>query len=242
MSEPELIQEVARSPEKVHLEDTVPAAPYALEVVKEEYDGEYLALVATVTAYKEIRQKDPLVRVIPYSQGTPLAASTYRVADYVDSEHRGHKQSKVIKLPLVVPASSMSDYQIELLWGKDAKAAYEEQSTASKAGLSQVSDVVVQQVELLEGGMLYAVIHNSSGQTLQELGVQVAFAKYGGGLDFQKAFQENGVLLELHDLNLKPGGDKKLKIVLEDSPPLQASYSPLIRIVPLQDETLEIYE
>lgn len=223
-----------------------PALPFSLEVTEERYDGKNLYLSLKLTSLTSHDPRSSLLRVTPFEQGKRLSSHSYAISDIKRASEVAH--SKVLSFPLVVRVGKMTDYQLELVWGQEARTfAKSSGSDRSLRTISEVAGLHISAVEYDRSSGLKAILEYAGDSTLEGLILQFAMVENSEPLDFQTAFNQNGEEFILEALVIEPHTPKKLKIIIEgeggeDKVEELDQRIPMLRALPLKTNAIPSVE
>lgn len=228
------------------LEPAVRQAPFTLEIVDELNDGNQLRVLAKVTARAAWPVSDVLLRLTGMKAGETLDVSTYPLKNAMPTGEGGAAPAiaagKSLNLSLTAPAAGITDYQLELLWGKDAQLATQSSEIQRRGALLKVRHIEVESTPVLCDEAPCPVTYTVTGElfnagrsdiTQATLGIGYVFLKTGEELDLQHALPEREEVVEVPSLHLTSGQQRPLKIVLDRPVPVVNGgyYQPVLRII-----------
>jgi hypothetical protein len=143
-----------------------------------------------------------------------------------------------IETVLTIPAASISDYQLEMVWGDEdgtepaVMAALVLQDIETRKNL--LCNSTPCQIAYGMRGKLYNA--GKSKVSEAELGIGYVFVEQGGSLDLSGIIPENEEVLRIPGLNLGPGGAKPFTLKLSRTVPERSdgAYVPVIRVISYQ--------
>ncbi len=226
--------------------------PFDFEIVEEVNDGSRLHLVASLQVRTDWRADEVVARLVGLDQGQIVSTAYYPFSKKKDAE-QGElpeilRSGEQLRFALSIPSSEISDYQLELFWGADAKehlsklAEFENRPpllTIRKIELFRERGKCQETpcpIQLTVSGELY-----NSGQTAVcdiELAVGLIWVAAGedrkdASYDPDEAGEEH---VRLTDLCLESGVAKPIRFVIDRDVPeiVGGAYQPMIRIVGFQ--------
>lgn len=210
------------------------SAPFALDVLEEVNDGSNLHLLLQLTAKAEWDLKNVLVRLASLENGETRGTTLFKVGESGSPEA---KPGEPIKFAVSVPSQNMTDYQLELLWGKEAVAAVQSEQKLAAPGAVTIADLSVSDDNCTQPCQPKTVIsgylENQSAQVLSSARLGIGFVWVGRGetLDAEQANNERSVSIK--GLSLQPGGRREIKFKLSKEVPKSndGSYQPVVRVL-----------
>lgn len=216
-------------------------SPFKLSVVDELYDGTMLHVQARIEVKTDWQVAGAALRLRGIEDGSVVEEESVPVKEIAASALKPGKGSETvsagatIETVLSIDASSISDYQLEMIWGED-----EGQEPAVMAALV-LRDIETRknllcastpcQVAYGMRGKLY----NAGKATVSEaeLGIGYVFVEQGASLDLSGVIPENEELLRIPGLNIGPGGMKPFNLKLSRTVPerTDGAYVPVIRVI-----------
>lgn len=208
-----------------------PESPYSVSVEEERYDGKTLYLSLRLDRHSKAPLGDLVIRLTSFKDGQPEAEQTYVARDLISDKMMS--AAEPIVFPVAARVGEMTDYQLELLWGSDARQATRALREDQNYAVSAISDVTIQNVTI-DQGTLYAVIQNRGHAPVMGIILRLAFLTEAVPLDFEDAFQQNGEEFTLSQVRLLPSQQKKLKIVLDPSLLMARGEKPFLKLLPYE--------
>jgi hypothetical protein len=223
-----------------------PQAPFTLDVIDEINDGNQLHVLAKVTALADWPMSGVLLRLTGMKAGETRDVSTYPLknalaAPGIDASPR-LRAGQSLNLSMAAPAAGITDYQLELLWGKDAELSTQSAQIQRRGALLKVRHIEIETkpdvceqppcpVSYTVTGELFNA--GTSPITQATLGIGFVFLKAGEKLDLQRVLPEREEVVEVPKLKLKAGEQRPLRIVFERPVPQAQNgyYQPVLRII-----------
>ena len=204
--------------------------PFVLEVVDEVNDGERLHVLGAVTAQTDWMVNDVVVRLTGMRSGEQIGISYLPLRSNLSSSQAGDTNTQIIKaqekysFSVSVPSQNITDYQLELLWGDEAKRHLKNIEVQKPGSLE------LRQIEVLTKkadcpkqncGVVYkmtAQLFNSGATVIDKvvLGVGFLVVTPGQKLDFKKQIPQNEERIELSQLALMPGASRPLSLDFDE--------------------------
>ena len=210
------------------------ALPFSVEVQEEVNDGSTLYLKVLMSAYQPWGQDDVLLHLAGLKEGIVEQEYFYRLSKLLGDQYPleslpGQTFSGKLVL-LTLPIGGQTDYQLELLWGKEARSMQQNK-------IVQIKDLALRKetCEKCAGDKIYANIQNLGTEKLKSatLGVGFVWINEGTTLDLSGIIPENEEQVKVQDLALGSGEVTELKVDLESPIPATKGghYQPLVRVV-----------
>lgn len=214
--------------------------PFSLRILDEVNDGTQLHVLAAVRAHMAWNAEKVAVRLTGMHGGQVVAAADTslqralkRTGDTVI------RPGEDLTFALSVPIAGISDYQLELLWGAEARAARNLRDfvrVQNTALTLPAPDCTGSQCGA--NPLITAEILNESGQVVRNviLALGLAWEKQGEPLDLSKTILENERSIQLRDVNLQPNQVRQVRLVLDQGLPEVAggSYRAIVRVVSVE--------
>jgi hypothetical protein len=229
------------------------ANPFELKISDEFNDGKRLHVVGIVNVFTEWKSKDAVIRLSGLHNGEVLTESFIALDKLIEASLT--KEIKTVSkgqqtFSLSISADGVSDYQVEVLWGADAKP-YLDILTKEAPGELVIKNIQVEtRQEACAGkncGIKYhitAEMLNLGGLTVKNIVLGVGFIRVpvGAPIDLQREIPENEELLQLENIRLDAGKSRPLKLdfdqpvsegmILSD----EGTLKPVIRIVSFESD------
>ncbi|MCO6431212.1 MAG: hypothetical protein J5J00_10155 [Deltaproteobacteria bacterium] len=217
-----------------------PRVPFQLEVVDEVNDGQRLHVLGSISSEADWQMRDVVVKLTGLKEGS-LVGVSYLPLQKIASEaapggmiRAGEKYS----FSLSLPANEITDYQLELMWGRDA-AQYLKEIGSSQGGTVEIRNIEVTTFQEQCGLTGCTFKHKISGRLVNStltpvnrvvLGVGFLKIEPGAALDLSKQIPENEERVEVPNVSLEPGGSRSIKLDIERSVP-DPNMKPVMRII-----------
>ena len=210
------------------------ALPFDLRVLEAVNDGERLHVLARVTPRTNWNHNDVVARLTAL-RGTDVVGVAYYPFVHHNARTSGgvgqvgglFKARKPLQFSVTVAAQQITDYQLELLWGEEARG-FEGSPQFPKPSLRMHKLQVESQpiscgrppcdIEYRITGELL----NSGRVDLYDIVVSVGFVALQPGekLDLSRHIPDNVQPVELKGVRLKPGDSQRIRLVMEYPPPI----------------------
>ena len=224
--------------------EAAPQSPFQLSVADELYDGDKLVVSGTVVGAIPWAPYEVAIQLVGYRDGKEAVRATTSVAALAKIQNPADKIEPVIDAGGALPfaaainARELAHYQLELLWGKDAKHAL---LLAQRPTLGEVFTAVEScrnGDECKEQFRVSATLHNAGIERINEvtLGISYSWIAEGDTMPVpinDRDTPEGEELLSLSELSLEPGDDYPLSIVVPMPPSSKAAgrFEPMVRVV-----------
>jgi hypothetical protein len=227
--------------------------PFRLDVLSEARDGNNLKIQGQLVSKIQIPAKDVLIRLTAVDASGQERVSAQRVADLIPNGG-DLNPSKPTQFSLSLPGSGISNYQLQVLWGKDA-APYLGPASGTSAGGAKdgVSDpkerrefLALQNLEVhrvpdgscsspeecLVNFSIKGEFFNSGRVVINDVVIVAGFAP-ASKMSLPNHPLENEKRIEVQNLDLAPQATKPFRLSLEKLLPASdtVAYQPVVRIV-----------
>jgi hypothetical protein len=217
--------------------------PFVLEVVSEENDGTRLAVSGRFVPKVAWASDDVLVRLSALDDTGKHREAYFSLSNPAEPTAAQLQVGKPTEFSLSLPSQGISNYQLELLWGKDAKPLLanahrtpgEDQEFLALRNLEAYrvpSDDCATPNQCTVKFTLTGEFFNAGSATIKGVSLVAGFAR-ADELDLTDKVLENERRIEVRNMNLAPGGTKPFRLTLEKFIPLdeQVAPRPVVRIV-----------
>jgi hypothetical protein len=224
--------------------------PFKLEVLDERNDGETIFIKGQVVPKTAWSAEQVMVRLAAVDKAGEQLTSYHKLSD-LTPDRKELEPGKPVAFSLSLPSRELSNYQLELLWGKDA-APY---ASAPKASIKQpatpreflaLQGLEVHRVpdgscsspeECLVRFSIKGEFFNSGSASIQNVSLLAGFSP-ADKLDLPDQILENEKRIDVRNLNLAAGATKPFRLTLEKLVPASdtVAYQPVVRIVSFGDE------
>jgi hypothetical protein len=230
---------------------TEPLSPFSLRVVDDLNDGNTLHIHGRIESEANWPAEDIMVRLTGFRKGEQGGVSNYPLPKLLrkDEESESPQVSPGAPLDFYVSIASagITDYQLELLWGKEAHAQDIEPVAVSTGKTAPAPEVALQALSVERRiqqcpdrtcPSAYSVsgqLLNSGGTIIHtvSLGVGFVWVPQGAKLDLSGQIPEDEERIEITGLNLEPRQSRPFKLDIDRAVPTLSggSYQPVVRIV-----------
>ena len=226
------------------------ATPFRLDVLKESNDGKSLTIQGQLVSKTERPTKDVLVRLAAMDKKGEERVALHKVADLIPNEAE-LKPSMPLPFSLSLPAEGITNYQVEVLWGKDAAPYLGDGRASLKQPKAPSEFLALRNLEVHrvpDGSCsspeecrvtvsIKGEFFNSGRATVRDVVLVAGFAPASKmGLPNQPL--ENEKKIEVQNLELAPQGTKPFRLTLEKHLPASdtGAYQPVVRIVSFESD------
>lgn len=224
--------------------------PYKLDVLQESNDGENLSIKGQLTAKTSRSSKDALVRLTAVDASGEQRISFHKVADLIPGTPE-LQPGNPAQFSLAIPSQGVSNYQVEVLWGKDAAPYLGDQRASMKQPAAPAEYLALRNLEVhrvpdgscsspeecLVSFSIKGEFYNSGSSSIKDV---VLIAGFAPAMKMDQAQQplENERRIEVRNLGLAPQATKPFRLTLEKLLPASdtVAYQPVVRIVSFDSE------
>jgi hypothetical protein len=225
--------------------------PFRLDVLQESNDGKNLTIQGQLISKSQRPSKDVLVRLTAVDAKGEERTAMHKVADLIPNGGE-LSPSMPTQFSLSLPAAGISNYQIEVLWGKDAapylggdgRASLKQQKEPSE--FLALRNLEVHRVpdgscsspeECLVTFSIKGEFYNAGRATIRDVVVVAGFAP-ASKMGLPNHPLENEKRIEVQNLELAPQATKPFRLSLEKLLPASdtVAYQPVVRIVSFESD------
>jgi hypothetical protein len=224
--------------------------PFQLDVLSEVNDGDRLVIAGRLLPKTDWAAKDVVVRLTALEDSGEQKVSFHQFSD-ITPKGEDLRASVAVPFSLSLASGGISNYQLEVLWGKDAQPYIDSPKASMKSpeepkDFLALRDLEVHRVpdgscaspeECLVKFSIKGEFFNSGKATIKEV-VLVAGFSPADKLDLPNQILENERRIEVRNLRLAGGATKPFRLTLEKYVPAtdQVAYQPVVRIVSFSSE------
>lgn len=219
--------------------------PFRLDVLQESNDGKNLTIQGQVVSKSQRPSKDVLVRLTAVDTSGEEKTAIHKISDLIPNGG-DLTPSMPTQFSLSLPSQGISNYQLEVLWGKDAapylgdaRASLKQQKTASE--FLALRNLEVHRVpdgscsspeECLVTFSIKGEFFNAGKATIRDVVVVAGFIP-ASKVGLPNHPLENEKRIAVQNLELAPQGTKPFRLTLEKLLPASdtVAYQPVVRIV-----------
>lgn len=224
--------------------------PFKLDVLQEENSAGNLRIKGQVVAKAKRSSEDVLVRLTAVDDSGEQRVSTHKLVD-LTPDAKDLQTGKPVQFSLALPSEGISNYQLEVLWGKDA-APYLTDGRASMKQPAPPSEYLalrnleVHRVpdgscsspeECLVTFSIKGEFFNAGRAVVRDVVLVAGFAP-ASKMDLPNQPLENERRIEVKQMGLAPQTTKPFRLTLEKLLPASdtVAYQPVVRIVSFESE------
>lgn len=225
--------------------------PFRLDVLQESNDGENLTIKGQLTAKTSRSSQDALVRLTAVDTSGEQRISVHKVSDLVPGVTQ-LQSGKPTQFSLAIPSQGISNYQVEVLWGKDAAPYLGDQRASMKQPAAPSEYLALRNLEVhrvpdgscsspeecLVTFSIKGEFFNSGRSSIKDVVLIAGFAP-AMKMDQPQQPLENERRIEVRNLGLAPQATKPFRLTLEKLLPASdtVAYQPVVRIVSFDSES-----
>jgi hypothetical protein len=172
-----------------------------LQVVEEANDGQWLYVLAKVSMPAPLEDGDRVILEATGLKGADTIVSERKAIKAGDRVSGGDGSATEYLVPFKLPAGGLTDYQLQLAWGDDAKPIVSGQELIGGLKLEGFN-------EPGKDGYLVGNIANSGNHIVNKVVLLVEY----GPLDSTTGVHQNAELIDMVGLGLKPGANRKITL------------------------------
>jgi hypothetical protein len=219
--------------------------PFRLDVLNETNDGKTLNIQGQLVSKDRRSAKDVIVRLKGVdAQGEERVAS-HKVADLIPNGGELNP-SMPTQFSLALPAEGLSNYQVEVLWGRDAEPYLGTSRASLKSPKGESDFLALRNLEVhrvpdgscsspeecLVSFSIKGEFFNSGKAVISDV-VLVAGFTPASKLGLPNPPLENEKRIQVQNMGLVPQGTKPFRLTLEKLLPASdtVAYQPVVRIV-----------
>ncbi len=219
--------------------------PFRLDVLQETNDGKNLTVQGQLVAKSQRASKDVLVRLTAVDTSGSEKTAIHKVSDLIPS---GAEMMPSIptQFSLSLPSQGITNYQLEVLWGKDAAPYLGEDRASLKQEKPSSEFLALRNLEVhrvpdgscsspeecLVTFSIKGEFFNAGKATIRDVVVVAGFAP-ASKMGLPNHPLENEKRVEVQNLDLAPQATKPFRLTLEKLLPASdtVAYQPVVRIV-----------
>lgn len=214
--------------------------PFTLRILEENFDGERLHVQARLESKVHWNIDDATIWLRGVHAGEVLEEKSVAVKDLVGkpAEDTEGGTVTVYDTVLSIPAATIEDYQLELIWGQEPS-----EMPALMTALAIKDFKVLPRLECSSDPCFYRFavegkLYNAGNSLISqaELGVGYVFVKKGEKVDLSSIIPEDEEVLRLPNVMLAAGHFKAFKLKLDQVVPEveQGEFVPVVRVISYQ--------
>jgi hypothetical protein len=219
--------------------------PFKLDVLRESNDGETLTIKGQVTSKVTRPSRDVLVRLTAVDSGGEQRTSFHKLVD-LNPKTSDLQAGKPTQFALSLPAQGVSNYQLEVLWGKDAAPYLDDNRASLKTPSAPAEYLALRNLEVhrvpdgscsspeecLVTFSIKGEFFNAGKAVVRDVLLVAGFSP-ASKMDRPHQMLENERQIEVKNLALGPQATKPFRLTLEKLVPASdtVAYQPVVRIV-----------
>jgi hypothetical protein len=227
--------------------------PVRLDILEESNDGTQLTVKGAITPKEELNSNELVVRLAGITATGEERVAFKSASDISGSAAKDRKLSPKdgpTKFTLSLPSVGLSNYQVEVLWGRDAEAYLPKNGPDMRASLKNgtsdskdflaLRELEVHRIpdgscsspeECLVTFSIKGEIFNSGRGLVREVTLEAGFAP-ATKVGIPHVTLEGSKKIEIQGLELAPGAVKPFRLTLEKLLPASdtVAYQPVVRI------------
>jgi hypothetical protein len=219
-----------------------PQLPFSVSIAEELNDGERLYVKVAIDARAHWSTAESVVVLTGYRNGVRVGERRAPLTALGPVLEQGAHH----ELPIVLTAPNITDYQVELMWGRDSQELLAQKPVRPAEGVEgaplEVRNMSVHAERVNcspdKGCELQysiaAELRNGSEKKIDGAVLGTGFIWIDSpALDLSKRIPENEATVELSGLNLGPGASRKIRLVLDRTVPERSdgAFKPVLRVV-----------
>ncbi len=210
--------------------------PFTLSIIEEVNDGDRLHVAAQVKAKELWDISNVLLHLKAMRNGAPVGESFYPLAQSIvptpGSTKAELKAGESRSVRISVDARDFTDYQLDLVWGKEAEQFLD---SLPKSATVEVRDVTLVYPAKSSRPSISGSLYNKGRTPLLEVAIAVGFVwvPKGENLDLSVGFPDNESVVVVSDISIPPGASQPFSIEVELDMPQNSRgrWEPLVRVV-----------
>jgi hypothetical protein len=213
--------------------------PFRISVTDAVNDGSSLYLRTRVQALAPWDKNYVFIRLKGFAEGERHEEVVIPLAEAIESQHPQAKSRYVgqvfknLFLGLSLPSEGLSDYQLELIWGKEASAALSANKSATEVQVKGVQVVYQQECgNCPEVALMKGTLVNQSEVAVSAISLEVGFRRRNPSPDNAQAALVQ--VVEISDLNLPPGTEQDLEFEVDFTRAKDGAFIPVLQILNYQ--------
>jgi hypothetical protein len=219
--------------------------PFKLDVLGESNDGETLTIKGQVTSKVSRPARDVLVRLTAVDTGGEQRTSFHKLID-LNPKSADLERGNPTRFSLSLPSQGISNYQLEVLWGKDAAPYLGDNRASLKTPSAPAEYLALRNLEVhrvpdgscsspeecLVTFSIKGEFFNAGRAVVRDVSLVAGFAPTSK-MDRPHQMLENERRIEIKNLALGPQATKPFRLTLEKLVPASdtVAYQPVVRIV-----------
>ena len=211
--------------------------PFVLELIGEVNDGKRLTVSGRFTPKVQWSAADVLVRLSALDNAGKARIAFFALSNDTLSTAFTQLQPGVpTEFSVSIPSVGITNYQLELLWGRDAEPHQKQARSLQGAGDEFLalrnlevyrvpSDDCATPNECTVRFTLTGEFYNAGSDTISRVQLKAGFVR-ADELDLADKVLENERRIEVRNMGLAPGGTKPFRLTLEKFIPMDEQVAP----------------
>jgi hypothetical protein len=224
--------------------------PFKLDVLQESSDGETLLIRGQVVSKTSRPANDVLVRLTALDDSGEKRTSFHKLKD-LNPNTSTLQAGKATQFSLSLPAQGLSNYQLEVLWGKDALPYLGDARASMKAPNAPSEYLALRNLEVhrvpdgscsspeecLVTFSIKGEFFNAGKAVVRDV-ILVAGFSPANKMGLPNSILENERKIEIKNVGLGPQATRPFRLTLEKLVPASdtVAYQPVVRIVAFDSE------
>ena len=213
--------------------------PFRVSVTDAVNDGSTLYLRTKLQALAPWDKDFVFLRLKGFAEGERHEEVVVPLAEAIENQHPQAKSRyigqvfKNLFLGLSLPSEGLTDYQLELIWGKEASAALSANKSATEVNVKGVQVVYQQECgNCPEVALMKGTLVNQSDIAVTAISLEVGFRRRNPLPDNSQANLVQ--VVEISDLNLPPGTEQDLEFEVDLRRARDGAFIPVLQILNYQ--------
>jgi hypothetical protein len=213
------------------------ATPFILELIGEVNDGKRLTVRGRFTPKVQWSAADVLVRLSALDNAGKARVAFFALSnDALSTAFTQLQPGMPTEFSVSIPSVGITNYQLELLWGRDAEPHQKQARSLQGAGDEFLalrnlevyrvpSDDCATPNECTVRFTLTGEFYNAGSATISQVQLKAGFVR-ADELDLADKVLENERRIEVRNMGLAPGGTKPFRLTLEKFIPMDEQVAP----------------
>jgi hypothetical protein len=213
--------------------------PFRISVTDAVNDGSALYLRTRVQALAPWDKDYVFIRLKGFAGGERHEEVVIPLAEAIENQQPQAKARYVgqvfknLFLGLSLPSEGLTDYQLELIWGKEASSALSANKSATEVQVKGVQVVYQQECgNCPEVALMKGTLVNKSEVAVSAISLEVGFRRRNPLPDSSQSALVQ--IVEISDLNLPPGTEQDLEFEVDLTRARDGAFIPVLQILNYQ--------
>jgi len=188
--------------------------PFQIKIFKETNDGAQLRINGELVRKAPFPLEGVVLKLTGFNQGQEVGQSFY---SFQSKEEDQVSEAGSIPFEIVLNQSVLSDYQLELLWGSEAKSYLTLNAPMQKTNQVDVKNVLLEACDAPNCKQSFTVraeLQNLGAQTIAKVVLGISFVRTDA--PSSEAANQNEITLNLDNLGLRAGLSRSLRLAVEN--------------------------